>query len=446
MGEGVRRWRSRLALVLGAVRGGHRSGRLPDRPGALGEARRLHYRRARRGQPDADLVLAGGTRLRPVGFLSGAVPAVLCEGVAHSGKPRPNPLGADLGAGALYPLLRFLRRLGRGRLAADRVSLELAPGHSAGCRRRRSRAGAGASDLDPGQSGTHRLDPPHPAAHPYLGRRGGLPDRRDRQCDRRAAADPLRPDPGFADRPRVPPCCDARNAAGEAWGGARRRRWRWGLAAAARALPWSARTTSSLATSCPPSFRLASSPRSGSPPVGLAGSDWASRWLSVPTGWPSTFSSPRPRACRSSTIARSSSGSARRTCRARSSPGKSVSTRSITILSDGAQRLSAGKLRVKEVDIISKPSTLAGRFVDVPSPFRLAGRFKTARITLSRYVSNRPITVSFHRLYHLQTGFGRNAVLIDGLPAQASVPRYAALDGGPRGSVPVGPASAQTRR
>ncbi len=115
-------------------------------------------------------------------------------------------------------------------------------------------------------------------------------------------------------------------------------------------------------------------------------------------------------------------------------------------LSDGAQRLSAGKLRVKEVDIISKPSILAGRFVDVPSPFRLAGRFKTARITLSRYVSNRPITVSFNRLYHLQTGFGRNAVLIDGLPAQAGVPRYAALDGGPRGSVPVGPASATTPR
>ena len=115
-------------------------------------------------------------------------------------------------------------------------------------------------------------------------------------------------------------------------------------------------------------------------------------------------------------------------------------------LGDGAQRFSAGKQQVKEVDILSKPLASGLQSVYLPPPFRLAERVKTARITLSRYVSNRPITVSFHRLYHLSTGFGRNAILIDGLPAQATVPRYAALDGGPLGSVPLGGAGGQVRR
>jgi len=115
-------------------------------------------------------------------------------------------------------------------------------------------------------------------------------------------------------------------------------------------------------------------------------------------------------------------------------------------LADGAQRFSAGTQPVKEIDVISKPFAVGRQLAYLPPPFRLVQRVKTARITLSRYVSTRPITISFDQLYHLPIGFGRNAILIDGLPAQARVPRYAALDGGPLGSVPLVSAGGAARR
>ncbi|MGA8746104.1 MAG: hypothetical protein WB507_09590, partial [Solirubrobacterales bacterium] len=107
-------------------------------------------------------------------------------------------------------------------------------------------------------------------------------------------------------------------------------------------------------------------------------------------------------------------------------------------LADGAQRLAAGGLRIKEVDVIGKSPSSGHRRSTLPSDFRLVERRKIARYTLSRYRSGGPRRVSFQRLDLLPTGFGRNAILIDGLRAQGRVPRYAALQESRLGTVREG--------
>jgi 4-amino-4-deoxy-L-arabinose transferase-like glycosyltransferase len=103
-------------------------------------------------------------------------------------------------------------------------------------------------------------------------------------------------------------------------------------------------------------------------------------------------------------------------------------------LDDGAQRMYSGTEPLQEVDVVSKP-LVAGRPVHLPSSFHPVERLRLDRLTLMRYVSKRPRKIWFHTLRDLPTGFGSDAVVIDGLPAQALVPRRAGLRAGALASV-----------
>ena len=78
-----------------------------------------------------------------------------------------------------------------------------------------------------------------------------------------------------------------------------------------------------------------------------------------------------------------------------------------------APRMYGGSERVSEVDIVSKPH-LAARPVNLPSSFREVQRLRLDRLTLTRYVSKRAMELRFPQLKTLPTGFGTNAVLLNG--------------------------------
>jgi mannosyltransferase len=98
-------------------------------------------------------------------------------------------------------------------------------------------------------------------------------------------------------------------------------------------------------------------------------------------------------------------------------------------LGDGSQRMYGGRRPIGEIDVASKP-LVAGRPPGLPRSFRPVERIRLRRLTLVRYVSKRPRPVWYHTLRDLETGFGRNAVVIDGLPSQAFVPPLAGLGDG----------------
>lgn len=103
-------------------------------------------------------------------------------------------------------------------------------------------------------------------------------------------------------------------------------------------------------------------------------------------------------------------------------------------LDDGAQRMYSGAEPLQEVDIVSKP-LVAGRPVRLPASFHPVEQLRLDRLTLVRYVSKRQRKIRFHTLRDLPTGFGSDAVVIDGLPAQALVPPRAGLRAGALASV-----------
>jgi mannosyltransferase len=78
-----------------------------------------------------------------------------------------------------------------------------------------------------------------------------------------------------------------------------------------------------------------------------------------------------------------------------------------------SERIYSGPHRVREVDVVSKP-VVRGRPIPLPPSFRPVERLRLKRLTLIRYVSRRPQEIWFHTLRDLPTGFGRNAVVIDG--------------------------------
>ncbi len=82
-------------------------------------------------------------------------------------------------------------------------------------------------------------------------------------------------------------------------------------------------------------------------------------------------------------------------------------------LEDGALRMYAGSERVDEVDVLRKPLA-TGQPVNLPPSFHQVGRVRADRLTLNRYVSKHPVKISFHTLRDLPTGFGEDAVLLDG--------------------------------
>jgi mannosyltransferase len=84
-------------------------------------------------------------------------------------------------------------------------------------------------------------------------------------------------------------------------------------------------------------------------------------------------------------------------------------------LHDGSVRVYSGKIPLREIDVIGKSAE--GRPVTrVPSRFHPAGRVRFERLTLSRYMSSRIRQVPFYALKKVQTGFGDNAVVVDGQP------------------------------
>jgi len=82
-------------------------------------------------------------------------------------------------------------------------------------------------------------------------------------------------------------------------------------------------------------------------------------------------------------------------------------------LHDRSLRVYSGPHRVREVDVVSKP-LVAEHPVRLPPSFRSVERIRLQRLTLTRYVSRRPREIWFHTLRDLPTGFGSNAVVIDG--------------------------------
>ncbi|MGN6276836.1 MAG: glycosyltransferase family 39 protein [Solirubrobacterales bacterium] len=78
-----------------------------------------------------------------------------------------------------------------------------------------------------------------------------------------------------------------------------------------------------------------------------------------------------------------------------------------------APRMYGGSERLSEVDVVSKPH-LAARPVNLPPSFREVQRLRLDRLTLTRYVSKKPMELRFPQLKTLPTGFGANAVVLNG--------------------------------
>lgn len=76
-------------------------------------------------------------------------------------------------------------------------------------------------------------------------------------------------------------------------------------------------------------------------------------------------------------------------------------------------RMYGGRELVREIDVVSKP-VVSGRPANLDRSFREVQRFRLDRLTLTRYVSKKPMEVSFPQLASLHTGFGVNAVVLNG--------------------------------
>ena len=91
-------------------------------------------------------------------------------------------------------------------------------------------------------------------------------------------------------------------------------------------------------------------------------------------------------------------------------------------LRGASERVYSGETPVREIDVISKP-VVARKPVGLPPGFHPIERLRLERLTLTRYVSPRLHQVPFFVLRDVRTGFGRNAVVADGLPPASGVRR-----------------------
>jgi mannosyltransferase len=82
-------------------------------------------------------------------------------------------------------------------------------------------------------------------------------------------------------------------------------------------------------------------------------------------------------------------------------------------LDDGSQRIYSGDWSLRTIDVISK--SLEGRAVTgVPRVFYPVARVRFERLTLTRYMASRAHDIPFYVLKRVHTGFGFNAVVVDG--------------------------------
>jgi 4-amino-4-deoxy-L-arabinose transferase-like glycosyltransferase len=87
-------------------------------------------------------------------------------------------------------------------------------------------------------------------------------------------------------------------------------------------------------------------------------------------------------------------------------------------LHDGSRRAYRGVVPVREIDVVSKP-VVARKPPGLSPAFHPVARLRLQRLTLIRYMSSHIHPVAFHVLRDARTGFGRNAVVVDGLPSNA---------------------------
>jgi mannosyltransferase len=84
-------------------------------------------------------------------------------------------------------------------------------------------------------------------------------------------------------------------------------------------------------------------------------------------------------------------------------------------LANHAERIYSGDWPMREIDVISK--SLEGRAVTgLPKVFHPIARVRFERLTLTRYMSARTREIPFYVLKRVHTGFGFNAVVVDGQP------------------------------
>lgn len=76
-------------------------------------------------------------------------------------------------------------------------------------------------------------------------------------------------------------------------------------------------------------------------------------------------------------------------------------------------RMYGGHERVREIDLVVKPHA-ARRPANLPLSFRPVQRLRLDRLTLVRYLSRKPVRLDFPQLKALHTGFGDNAVVLNG--------------------------------
>ncbi len=81
-------------------------------------------------------------------------------------------------------------------------------------------------------------------------------------------------------------------------------------------------------------------------------------------------------------------------------------------LDDHALRIYSGEHRLREIDVIGKST--AGRPGGVPPVFHPLARVRFERLTLTRYIASRAQDIHFYMLKRIDTGFGSNAVVVDG--------------------------------
>lgn len=84
-------------------------------------------------------------------------------------------------------------------------------------------------------------------------------------------------------------------------------------------------------------------------------------------------------------------------------------------LRDEAERMYGGEERIREIAVLRKPLA-TGLPVNLPPSFHQIGRVRADRLTLITYASRRPVRISYQILRELPTGFGDDAVLLDGAP------------------------------
>jgi 4-amino-4-deoxy-L-arabinose transferase-like glycosyltransferase len=91
-------------------------------------------------------------------------------------------------------------------------------------------------------------------------------------------------------------------------------------------------------------------------------------------------------------------------------------------------RMYGGQVRVREVDVVSKP-VAASRPVNLGRSFREVQRLRLDRLTLTRYISKKPMEFRFPQLAGLHTGFGENAIVLNGPAGWRVGPEVETLSG-----------------